>query len=126
MSKALKRSMNTTELKRLAEAATPGPWKSQLSSVKKGARNIAPHIHAGESLPIGEDVKRGNANAAYIAAANPAAILELLAINAELVEALKTMLSEFNEQTVQGMVHNEFMACVKARDALAKAEGGEL
>lgn len=67
------------ELKRLAEAATPGPWKSQLSSVKKGGRNIASHIHAGESLPIGEDVKRGQANAAYIAAANPAAILDLIA-----------------------------------------------
>lgn len=84
--------MNTDELKRLAEAATPGPWKSQLSSVKKGSRNIASNIHAGESLPIGEDVKRGQTNAAYIAAANPAVILELIAERDALREILEGVL----------------------------------
>jgi hypothetical protein len=36
--------------------------------------------------------------------------------------ALVGMLNEFNESTISGMVHNEWMACVNARAALEKSK----
>ena len=62
---------DNTELKRLAEAATPGPWISggNWVSTQKGVRSVA-------------ECSRGDEK--YIAAANPAAVLDLIAENARL------------------------------------------
>ena len=72
--------MNIEELKRLADAATPGPW------------NIRPYVHG---IGCGVDgmfqvCHHASArDAAYIAAANPAAMLELIRQRDELLASLK-------------------------------------
>jgi hypothetical protein len=69
------------ELKRLAEAATPGPWR-------KSNHANSPRVYAPETDDrLGIEIQiRGNGNrddnrknANFIAATNPAAILKLLA-----------------------------------------------
>lgn len=60
--------MNIEELKRLAEAATPGPWYDRCG-VLRGT--------GGEVKPIATIYRAFNS--AYIAAANPDAVLELIA-----------------------------------------------
>ena len=72
-------SMNIEELKRLAEAATPGPW----SSHPNGYYGV--HSNTGTICSTGEKI----ADALYIAAANPAAILELIQQRDELLAALR-------------------------------------
>ena len=71
--------MNIEELKRLAEAATPGPW----SSHPNGYYGV--HSNTGTICSTGEKI----ADALYIAAANPATILELIQQRDELLAALK-------------------------------------
>lgn len=82
------------ELKKLAEAASPGPWKGDRydgtvkyelldandNTVIRGDNG---NSDAGPFGITGEDDEK------FILAANPAAILELLAIQAQMVEALK-------------------------------------
>ncbi|MBU4609179.1 hypothetical protein IMZ29_00990 [Achromobacter sp. GG226] len=82
------------DLARLAEAATQGLWAQQRDTVKLGRRNIAT-VHAGVSLGIGESYRQACANAAYIAAANPANIKALLADRDALAEALARLLKSF-------------------------------
>lgn len=81
------------ELKKLAEAASPGPWKGDRydgtvkyelldandNTVIRGDNG---NSDAGPFGITGEDDEK------FILAANPAAILELLAIQAQLVAAL--------------------------------------
>lgn len=77
--------MNTTELKALAEKATPGPWITEdwASTDNDGAINVcgtsvtAPQALCGIFTVAleGDDLS----DVEYIAAANPAAILELIA-----------------------------------------------
>ena len=74
-------SMNIEELKRLAEAATPGQWSAAVSS----NMNNAVHVSMGIICDTGKNI----ANSRYIAAANPAAILELIRQRDELMAALK-------------------------------------
>ena len=90
--------MNTTELKKLADDLT----------------FHGRYGHEAEDQASMRRVKR-NAEAA-------AAILKLLAINAELVEALKGVLAWGTDENYQPAKSR----CEKARTALAKAEGGEL
>lgn len=62
-------------------------------------------------------------------AANPAAILKLLAINAELVEALKGLDEAYcraGPQLTRDERNIDRKRLIIARAALAKAEGGEL
>lgn len=63
--------MNNDELRKLAEAATPGPWNvdAHKNIMKHGKMVAFPCISAGFDQ---------SANAALIAAANPAKIIELL------------------------------------------------
>lgn len=65
-------SIDTAELRRLAEAATPGPWKS----------TTLDYVWRDEILIASRDEDRNFSEAAkdiaYIAAANPQAILALL------------------------------------------------
>ena len=73
--------MNIEELKRLAEAATPGPWFAAISS----NMNNSVHVSMGTICDTGKNID----DAAFIAAANPAAILELIRQRDELLVALK-------------------------------------
>jgi hypothetical protein len=89
-------------LKKLAEAATPGPWTCALelegSDEVYDADVVSIHIpQIGRSLHDSdwaekEDRERDLANAEYIAAANPAAILALLAESERLRAALDQLL----------------------------------
>ena len=72
--------MNIEKLKRLAEAATPGPWTSH----KDGGVSARGVLLAGCAV-VGGYI----ANSRYIAAANPAAILELIQQRDELLAALR-------------------------------------
>lgn len=129
--------MTADELKKLAEAATPGPWIANdwANTDSDGSINVcgisvtAPNSLCGIfTVALEGD---GTNDVDYIAAANPAAILKLLAINAELVEALKKAIPHINPKAIDGeMVQNHPMEdCyinTIAMAALAKAEGGEL
>ena len=118
--------MNTAELKKLAEAATPGPWAQEEidpTDPEWGACDVFKE----ESGDIVSSHVCSKENAAYIAAANPAAILKLLAINAELVEALKEISTDYADRfdlecpsTNPGIKSS----IAQARTALAKAEEG--
>ncbi len=82
--------MNTEELKRLAEAATPGPWEyedhGRLTGIIWGTNDYAIARLAYDGQVSDEKV---DATGSYIAAANPAAVLELIRQRDELMEALK-------------------------------------
>ena len=70
--------MKTEELKRLAEAATPGPWAHGVTWIE----------HLGGIVTLG-NTARSKQDVAYVAAANPAAILELIQQRDELLAALR-------------------------------------
>lgn len=91
----------SNELKALAMAATPGPW---MYWAQEGQSSTGKYLHsfcAGESYHdpddrhtcIGEtrhaDDKQSCANAQFIAAANPSAVLALIEENERLREALE-------------------------------------
>ena len=82
------------ELKRLAEAATPGPWEYQKDSKDfpvNGYVTVRDCIFSVCVLPY-EGIRtddRVTDNGRFIAAANPAAILELIRQRDELLAALK-------------------------------------
>lgn len=83
-------SNNLEELKRLAEAATPGPWMHLF-----GDRLVYDRLNdgcRGNSI-VGVDYRyysaKEAANLDYVAAANPAAVLELIRQRDELLVALK-------------------------------------
>lgn len=141
--------MTTDELKKLAEAATPGPWHVVYYDAgdkpHRDHNGPCPGIFASEELDCAiihwegfkqeywssanGSQKQIQTNAELIAAANPAAILKLLAINAELVEALKEISADYADRfdlespsTNPGIK----LSIALARAALAKAEGGEL
>lgn len=124
--------MTTTELKKLAEAATPGPWMAAGPSFGGEFPVYCDEVVVDREHDDDDGYgicqastgleKESTHDMSYIAAANPAAILKLLAINAELVEALRSMLSlvRHNAPELSGKVLGD------AEAALAKAEGGEL
>ena len=81
---------DVAELRRLAEAATPGPWDCYRPHPNYRAYavdRVMPGGHLGEDVATTGDVY-AEENGAYIAAANPAAVLALLddadALRAEL------------------------------------------
>ena len=75
-----------SELKRLAEAATPGPWA--LDGIARVAGDQGAHPNNIAFTAVFDDMPRSAHNAAYIAAANPAVILAILAeLDALRVEA---------------------------------------
>lgn len=126
--------MNTTELKKLAEAATPGPWIAAGPSFGGEfpvycEEVVVDREHEDDDgygicqAPTGLE-KESTHDMSYIAAANPAAILKLLQINAELVDALKGLEAMAERYRPPGYAIPD--AQMFARAALAKAEGGEL
>jgi hypothetical protein len=86
------------DLKRLAGEATPGPWRAWESSddyqslVDAGAGTLVLAKICSYDAPVdpGPDRATRKANAAYIAAANPARVLALIAE----VEGLRVKLEE--------------------------------
>lgn len=70
--------MNIEELKRLAEAATPGPWYDRAGVLRGTGGGIRPIATIYNGL-----------NSEFIAAANPAAVLELIRQRDELLAAMK-------------------------------------
>lgn len=72
------------ELRRLAEAATPGPWKIAPAGTKAYERADPYPFDMIQVAPArfvrteGRSENEANSNAAFIAAANPATILSLL------------------------------------------------
>jgi hypothetical protein len=121
--------MNTAELKKLAEAVMAwglcdvqqGPDDAEAGIAMVGIKYDDGEfaevfvIDAGFYYAEQEAIKI----ARYYAAANPAAILELLAINAELVEALKGMVMAWGS----GFDEGDSPSLDKARAALARYEG---
>lgn len=88
-------------LRALAEAATKGPWKTfgylidgQL--VEDGIRSVSEVDIIDSSLPYEETGVRQQADADYIAAVNPATIIQLLNDVDGLVEALETAEEEYD------------------------------
>lgn len=74
--------MNIKELKRLAEAATPGPW--EIDDMLADITGI--EVWSTDGM-LCESISEENAR--YIAAANPAVVLELIRQRSELLAALK-------------------------------------
>jgi len=83
------------DLRKLAEAATPGPWKyATPNTVRAGRFNVVPNTAAGGSgvgLAGKSDAER--ANAAYIAACSPDRILRLL----DAVDKAREVLSVYEQ-----------------------------
>lgn len=79
-------TININELRRLAQAATPGPWWVNQDGLNHGFERGVLEINANDwhalagawAINGAKPSEEGAANAAYIAAANPAAISELL------------------------------------------------
>ena len=93
--------MNIEELKRLAEAATPGPWVSHPKGYY-GAVCRADDQYDLVAVTHGQRRNNVLANEAYIAAANPATILELirqLQAAREILPVLKALVAD-----IQGMM----------------------
>ena len=99
--------MNIEELKRLAEAATPGPWYDRAGVLRGTGGGIKPIATIYNGL-----------NSPYIAAANPAAILELIQQRDELLVALKALDRGCRDPRCIGVLHGLDLA----RTAIAKAE----
>lgn len=125
------------ELKKLAEAATVGVWTAE-PPAEDFERDGGEQYHWSVRAPYPTSLmisyqlcKLSSLNnneeedAAYIAAANPAAILELLAIQAQLVEALKGLDDSFcsiNEFSTKEERHQARMNLMAARAAVAAVE----
>ena len=105
------------ELRKLAQAATPGAWVvNDDPLVNEGD----PHLMTEDGYAIADfwgnesslGLKGNEQNAAFIAAANPAAILELIRQRDELLAALKRI----------GELSYDSQAMRVAWDAIDKAE----
>lgn len=104
-------------LESAAKAATPGPW---IAGDDDDSNYLLVGPHDGDHIVYQPVVSLHNeANAYYIAAANPAAILKLLEINAELVEALKLCFDHCRLYNTNAETNNVGKV---VRAALAKAE----
>lgn len=97
-----------SELKRLSDAATPGNWNHYRHGVIKGGPSIQFTKGSAQqqiAMTTGADWMRPDeqcANADFIAAANPAAVLELIAE----VEALRNLVIELRGSVNCHNVHH--------------------
>lgn len=110
-------TVDTEELKRLAEATTPGPWKHYtqthggLTVVGAGPTTLETDVAVCDSRGL---TKAQNANnGAFIAAANPAVILALLERVRRLEEALNAHIATHGCQS-----HDDCSVCHDAVRAL--------
>lgn len=88
---------NYAELTRLAEAATPGPWEideaRQIFAKSVGEYVAITEIEDFDPIPF----EQGAKDAEFIAAANPAVLLILLAENDALRKAVKFSVEQFEK-----------------------------
>lgn len=110
------------ELKKAAEAATPGPWGTDDPWIVYA--NVGDDlVYLARTLELDTQYKQSVSDAAFIAAANPAVILALLASHAALLEALKK-LDELTQSYDDAWPHEygwSTDALCKARDAARAA-----
>ena len=115
--------MNIEELKRLAEAATPGPWEYQKDSKDfpvNGYVTVRDCIFSVCVLPY-EGIRtddRVTDNGLFIAAANPTAILELIRQRDELLAALKRI-GEYSRVSDAGIIAAEVRRLREENERLA-------
>ena len=108
------------ELEKLAREATPGPWLTKSSlyarvgceSVAKGDGSTFIADCDGDSGRVPQDAK----NAAYIAAANPAAVLKLIAV----VRAAERVLERWDSRDWKEAPTADYMNAL--RQALAEVQ----
>ena len=104
------------ELRRLAEAATPGPWdyyRPHPNYRAYAVDRVMPGGHLGEDVATTEDVY-AEENGAYIAAANPAAVLGLLDRLAHMTEARDNARVEVKRLTALVEAVREYAAARQA------------
>lgn len=126
------------ELARLAEAATPGPWKGRQPAYSEGAAYIESELPcinglsawfsvaivpapSPEELGYSDGAIDSDANAAFIAAANPATVLALLAEIAAL-RAEHVHLVE-QKEGAEDALFNALSRATEAERKLAEAVG---
>ena len=99
--------IDTKELRRLAQAATPGPWVSQGRYIGT-PRHMSYVGEVRDQCGNWSDTEKSRADAAFISAANPAAISELLdrleAAEKER-DALRAKIAEMERQEPVGVLH---------------------
>ena len=87
--------MDLNKLEELARAATPGPWVTEEVFAENGAfSHISMTSEDGTEL-IGDDLGPSHVDTAFIAAANPAAVQELI----DLARKQAARISELTEVT---------------------------
>lgn len=82
---------NYKELEELAKWATPGPWATDDPYIVY-AMNGKEVVYLAKTLDLDTTAAKSFDNAAFIAAANPAVVLELIETQRVLVEAVRDML----------------------------------
>jgi len=108
-------TLDTAELKRLAMAATSGPWKREPD-------NTVPVLINGCVFGGGQDRRpQERIDADFIAAANPAAILALIAER----DYLKSKYDELLDEVKNALSHIDApgIAATILRKSIAKARG---
>lgn len=98
------------KLKRLAEAATPGPWKQDDNQETQYGQVVGVYIAREDGARIGQTfanvlvktTKQCRANAEFIAAAHPGAVLELILENEALRKTLAGILFAFDDGVGRG------------------------
>ena len=107
---------DVAELRRLAEAATPGPWdyyRPHPNYRAYAVDRVMPGGHLGEDVATTGDVC-AEENGAYIAAANPAAVLGLLDRLAHMTEARNNARAEVKRLTALVEAVREYVAARQA------------
>lgn len=108
-----------TELRKLAEAATPGPWECERHDMDDGSISFEvwnqSNKHYGRISTFNDeyDNKNSRCNAAFIAVANPETVLALLAERDRLREVLKEI------QEIIGKRHSISESLNDAQDMLS-------
>ena len=97
-----------SELERLAKEATPGPWPQGKEDKEFVLYNGTFICGCNSAIMRNGDVIDGKTNARYIAAANPAAILELIAElrqarkdACEWINIARWLIRKFGRETVE-------------------------
>ena len=123
------------ELKKLAEAATPGPWDHETKKYSEAIytpHRFGPSISiswgaGSRNSPIWGTPERAKADAAFIAAFNPATVLELIA-EVERLEGEKEALDGavtalLHDDTETEALRAELSQLKAERDRMAEALG---
>ena len=92
------------ELRAAAETATPGPWEARGLRVEVLAWRS---IHPVASFSLLPDTPRGEANAAFVALANPEAILALIDAYERLAKAGDALAKQVDRHLTDEVWHFE-------------------